>query len=179
MATTGPATVQRPFCRPPIDSSAATWLHSNHAFSSAMHEGDTVTISDAEVPGAGTPLAGLKLIDSDTHYSEPYDLWTSQAPAKYRDKVPHVKTGSDGRLHWFFNGNEMFSAGGSSFVTRDGEKIPWYEKDFTTFEGWNVIHEASYDPRGRVKFMDEIGVWAHVIYPNTLGNSMAWFVADE
>jgi hypothetical protein len=126
-----------------------------------------VTISDAEVPGVGSPLAGLKLIDSDTHYSEPYDLWTSQAPAKYRDKVPHVKTGSDGRLHWFFNGNELFSAGGSSFVTREGEKIPWYEKDFTTFEGWNVIHDASYNPVAMVKFMDEIGVWAQIIYPNT------------
>ena len=69
------------------------WLHLIHAFSSAVHEGDTVTISDAQVPGVGTPLAGLNLIDSDTHYSEPYDLWTSQAPAKYKERVPQVKRG--------------------------------------------------------------------------------------
>ena len=162
-----------------MDSSAAIWLHSAYAFSFAVHEGDTVTISDAGGPGAGTPLAGLKLIDSDTHYSEPYDLWTSQAPAKYKDKVPNVKKGADGKLHWFYDGNELFAAGGSSFVTRDGNKIPWYEKDFTTFEGWDVIHEASYDPKARVKFMDETGIWAQVIYPNTLGNSMAWLVAGE
>lgn len=123
-------------------------------------------------------LAGLKLIDSDTHYSEPYDLWTSRAPAKYKDKVPQVRHASDGKLHWFFNGHEMFAAGGSSFVTREGEKIPFYGKDFTTFEGWNVIHEASYDPKARVKFMDEIGIWAQIVYPNTLGNSMAWLVAE-
>ena len=125
------------------------------------------------------PLAGLKLIDSDTHFSEPYDLWTSQAPKKYLDKVPQVKRGSTGKLHWFFDGNEMFAAGGSSFVTKEGEKIPFYGKDFTTFEGWNVIHEASYDPKARVKFMDETGIYAQVVYPNTLGNSMAWFVSNE
>jgi predicted TIM-barrel fold metal-dependent hydrolase len=125
------------------------------------------------------PLAGLKLIDSDTHYSEPYDLWTSQAPKKYLDKVPHVERGSTGKLHWFFDGNEMFAAGGSSFVTKEGEKIPFYGKDFTTFEGWNVIHEASYDPKARVKFMDETGIYAQIVYPNTLGNSMAWFVSAE
>src|ERR1700722_9878337 len=132
-----------------------------------------MTISDAEVPGVGSPLAGLKLIDSDTHYSEPYDLWTSEAPAKYKDRVPNVTPGSDGKLHWFFDGDELFTAGGSSFVTREGEKIPFFEKDFTTFEGWNVIHEASYDPRARVKFLDETGAWAQITYPTPLGNSRA------
>ena len=27
-------------------------------------------------------LEGIKVIDADTHLSEPYDLWTSRAPAK-------------------------------------------------------------------------------------------------
>jgi predicted TIM-barrel fold metal-dependent hydrolase len=137
-----------------------------------------VTSADVDTRSTDSPLAGLKLIDADTHYSEPYDLWTSRAPARYEDKVPHVKHGADGKLHWFFNGREMFTAGGSSFVTKEGEKIPFYGKDFTTFEGWNVIHEASYDPVARVKFMDELGIFAHVIYPNTLAQCMAWMVTE-
>jgi predicted TIM-barrel fold metal-dependent hydrolase len=138
-----------------------------------------VTIADPKNGIEAGVLTGLKLIDSDTHYSEPYDLWTAEAPARYKDKVPHVKHGGDGKLHWFFDDSEMFAAGGSSFVTREGEKIPFYGKDFTTFEGWNVIHEASYDPKARVKFMDETGVHAQIVYPNTLGNCMAWLVAAE
>ncbi|MFT7650632.1 MAG: hypothetical protein ACI8Y4_005406, partial [Candidatus Poriferisodalaceae bacterium] len=35
-------------------------------------------------------LDGLSIIDTDTHWSEPYDLWTSRAPAKYRDRVPQM-----------------------------------------------------------------------------------------
>ena len=30
-------------------------------------------------------LAGVKVIDVDTHFSEPLDLWTKRAPASYRD----------------------------------------------------------------------------------------------
>ena len=39
-------------------------------------------------PQQGDILAGLKIIDTDTHLSEPADLWTSRAPARYRDEVP-------------------------------------------------------------------------------------------
>ncbi|MGI5144474.1 MULTISPECIES: amidohydrolase family protein [unclassified Streptomyces] len=138
-----------------------------------------MTNAETDSTANENPLAGLKLIDSDTHYSEPYDLWTSRAPAKYKDVVPHVKRGHDGKLHWFLRDQEMFAAGGSSFVNRDGEKIPWFEKDFTTYESWGTLHEASYDPKARVKFMDEVGIYAQIIYPNTLGNSMAWLIAEE
>ena len=41
-----------------------------------------MTISEVGGTDVDSPLAGLKLIDSDTHFSEPYDLWTSRAPAK-------------------------------------------------------------------------------------------------
>ncbi|MEY2434173.1 MAG: hypothetical protein QOC92_3898, partial [Acidimicrobiaceae bacterium] len=41
------------------------------------------------------PFAGLKIIDSDSHYSEPYDLWTSRATPKYRDRVFRVLPNND------------------------------------------------------------------------------------
>lgn len=54
-----------------------------------------MTTSNNGIDGAGV-LEGLKLIDSDTHYSEPYDFWTSRAPSKYREKVlPYVFEGVD------------------------------------------------------------------------------------
>ena len=30
----------------------------------------------------------LKVVDADTHLSEPWDLWTSRAPKDYVDRVP-------------------------------------------------------------------------------------------
>ena len=30
------------------------------------------------------PFAGIKIIDVDTHFSEPQDLWTKRAPAAMR-----------------------------------------------------------------------------------------------
>ena len=39
-------------------------------------------------PGAKT---GYKVIDADTHLTEPHDMWTSRAPASIRDRVPQVK----------------------------------------------------------------------------------------
>ena len=49
-------------------------------------------------------LAGIKIIDADTHLSEPYDLWTSRAPAKYRDLVPQIRE-VNGRRKWVVNGD--------------------------------------------------------------------------
>jgi len=45
-------------------------------------------------------LDGLYLIDSDSHYSEPHDLWTSRAPAKLQDLVPLVRPNAKGELRW-------------------------------------------------------------------------------
>ena len=33
----------------------------------------------------------LKVVDVDTHLSEPWDLWTKRAPEGYEDRVPQVK----------------------------------------------------------------------------------------
>ena len=36
-------------------------------------------------------VQGIKVIDVDTHLSEPLDLWTSRATPKYRDRVPQMR----------------------------------------------------------------------------------------
>ena len=33
----------------------------------------------------------IKVIDADTHLTEPHDMWIKRAPAKYKDRVPQVK----------------------------------------------------------------------------------------
>ena len=69
-------------------------------------------------------VADLRVIDADSHFSEPYDLWTSRAPTRYRDRVPQVRADDSGRLRWFLGDSVLFNAGGASFVNRAGEKVP-------------------------------------------------------
>ena len=58
---------------------------------------------------------GLFVIDTDTHITEPHDLWTANAPAAYRDRVPTVKT-IDGLQMWTVDGAVLGRASASSVV---------------------------------------------------------------
>lgn len=112
---------------------------------------------------------GLHIIDTDTHWSEPYDLWTSRVPAKYKDQVPRVEVDANGKEQWVLLGETMFGAGGASFIDRSGDKFTAVNMDRSRGTKWADIHEGSYDAAARLEFMDKEGVWAHVLYPNTMG----------
>ena len=45
-------------------------------------------------------MSSYTIIDADTHVTETPDLWTSRAPARMRDRVPHIVTGADGSQRW-------------------------------------------------------------------------------
>jgi hypothetical protein len=51
-------------------------------------------------------MADIKVIDVDTHLSEPEDLWTKRAPAKYKDRVPQVGT-VNGQVSWVIDGHPI------------------------------------------------------------------------
>jgi predicted TIM-barrel fold metal-dependent hydrolase len=111
-------------------------------------------------------LAGIKVIDVDTHLTEPHDLWTSRAPAKWKDLVPQVKI-VKGRRQWVIDGEKpMAVANPSSVIRTDGVKSKGIE-----FLKWEIeqVHTGSYDIKSRLKFMDSEGIWAQIIYPNLLG----------
>jgi predicted TIM-barrel fold metal-dependent hydrolase len=111
-------------------------------------------------------LAGIKVIDVDTHLTEPHDLWTSRAPAKWKERVPQVKM-VDGKRQWVIDGDRpMAVANPSSVVRPDGVKARGLE-----FLKWEIeeVHPGSYDIKSRLKFMDGEGIWAQIIYPNLLG----------
>jgi uncharacterized protein len=123
--------------------------------------------ANQETTAAGREaLAGIKVIDVDTHFTEPHDLWTSRAPAKWKDRVPQVKT-VDGKRQWIIDGDRpMGPANPSCVVKPDGVKAKGIE-----FLKWEIeeVHPGSYDVRPRLKFMDGEGIWAQIIYPNLLG----------
>ena len=125
----------------------------------------TVTRPTAPTELTGGPLAGLRVIDADTHYTEPHDLWTSRAPRGFEDRVPHV-VDVDGEPTWTVDGVALSRASASSVVRRDGERCRG--SDFIQWV-FDDAHPAAYDIPTRLAVMDEIGIWAQVVYPNVAG----------
>jgi uncharacterized protein len=124
-------------------------------------------------------LDGLRVIDADTHLTEAHDLWTKRAPAAYRDRVPQVKD-VDGRPMWIVDGGELGFAGGGGVIARDGSKGRALEALYE----WTLdeIHVAAYDPKARIQIMDESGIWAQVMFPNSIGlggQGLSSIVEDE
>lgn len=110
-------------------------------------------------------IADLKVIDVDAHITESADLWTSRAPAAYADRVPRVIDTANG-LFWMVDGVQLGRALGGSVIARGRTKVPG-----TAFMGWtpDVSDPSSYDMVERVKVMDDMGIWAQILYPNAAG----------
>ena len=116
-------------------------------------------------------IRDLKIIDCDTHWCEPADLWTSRAPAKFKDRVPHQERVEGKGIHWFIEGDQDFGYGLLSVVDKQGGK----HKGFS-LNSFDDIHPGGYDVKARLKYMDETGIWAHIIYPNSAGFSATRFM---
>ena len=71
----------------------------------------------ADVLARGKPF----IVDADSHWTEPHDLFTRVAPAKYRDRVPRVEQ-VDGVPYWMFDGHQLGRATAAAVIGRDGTK---------------------------------------------------------
>jgi predicted TIM-barrel fold metal-dependent hydrolase len=122
-------------------------------------------------------LAGLRIIDVDTHLSEPADLWTSRAPERYRDLVPR-QAERDGRMRWIVGDDiDIGGTGASSVIDRDGGKmygVGWMKLPV------DEVHDASSQVPARLAMMDRLGVHAQVMYPNVAGfGNQAFLRVDD
>ena len=111
-------------------------------------------------------LDGCRVIDADTHLTEAHDLWTSRAPAKFKDRVPRIDE-IDGRPMWVVDGAELGFAGGGGVIDRDGGKGRALEALYSWTQA--QIHQGAYDPKARIAVMDDSGIWAQVCFPNSIG----------
>jgi uncharacterized protein len=106
------------------------------------------------------------IIDADSHWSEKPDFFTSLAPPEYKDRMPRVEE-IDGRQSWVLNGHVLGSTGAGGVIGRDGRK----ESADIALNHWTIdqIHVGAYDPKVRLEVLDECGIDAQVIFPNTIG----------
>jgi predicted TIM-barrel fold metal-dependent hydrolase len=124
------------------------------------------TIAPLRQPTARDMLAGIKIIDVDTHVSEWPDLWTSRASAKLKPLVPRM-VGVGKERRWVM-GEDSFLAtrSANSAVMLDGSKlrgVEFFEREH------DEVHAGAHDVHARIQMMDEQGIHAQIAYPNVLG----------
>ncbi len=112
--------------------------------------------------------APIKIIDTDTHLTEPHDLWVKRAPASIRDRVPQVKM-LNGQRCWVIDGDKSIGHGAhpNSAVLKEGGKV----RELDRFLGlqFEEVHTGSSSVKERLALMDEAGIYAQIVYPNILG----------
>jgi predicted TIM-barrel fold metal-dependent hydrolase len=106
------------------------------------------------------------IVDADSHWCELPDLFTSMAPAAYKDRVPRVEL-VDGLRTWVMDGHPLGQATAGAVIARDGHK----ESADIGLNQWSIddVHAGAYDPKVRLEVLDECGIDAQVIFPNTIG----------
>jgi predicted TIM-barrel fold metal-dependent hydrolase len=106
------------------------------------------------------------VVDADSHWSEPADLFTKRAPAAFKDRVPRVED-VDGEAMWVFDGHPLGRYSAAGVIGRDGSKES-AQKALFEWEH-DMIHVGAYDPKVRLGVLDECGIDAQIIFPSTIG----------
>jgi predicted TIM-barrel fold metal-dependent hydrolase len=109
-----------------------------------------------------------KVIDIDTHITEPHDVWTARVSSKWGNMVPHIRQMA-GRDMWFIGDTP---AGGPGFYTMAGHDDTYPDVPM----GYDSIPDASYEAHARLKLMDEENIYAMVLYPNLGGFGSGGFL---
>ena len=108
---------------------------------------------------------GIPVVDIDTHWTEPPDLWTARAPQKYKSLVPRIRRDADGNDVWIVDEDISFGPLGSSVIREDGSKV----RGITGLTRFEEVDRAAWDPQARLAKMDELGLYAQLVYPNVTG----------
>jgi uncharacterized protein len=114
---------------------------------------------------AGNFDEGLHIVDCDSHFTEPPDLWTSRTPASKHHLMPQHKV-VDGRTAWYIDG-EMWASIGGNTIAGHGEKV----RGTHILQPFEDIDPAAWSVKERLELMDRAGIWTSVTYPNGIGFS--------
>lgn len=101
--------------------------------------------------------------DVDAHIIEPADLWTSRVSSKWGDLVPHVRFHE--RLQedrWYVGQRKLFGVGAFA-------QAGWAEYPPSHPPSLSEANPAALDPKARLAYMDEMGIYYQVLYCNILG----------
>jgi predicted TIM-barrel fold metal-dependent hydrolase len=133
------------------------WSEEGYTPGGVLREVDYAKASQGLAP----ELAGIKIVDCDTHITEAPDLFTSRAPAKFKDKVPYRRR-VNGVDKWFV-GERDFGSFGGNVIRKDNNKLLGRLAFPTLEEG----HAGAIETKARLQAMDDMGVYAQICYHNS------------
>jgi predicted TIM-barrel fold metal-dependent hydrolase len=115
------------------------------------------------------------VIDTDTHISEPGDLWTSRLPAKFRKRCPRIVRDAETQV-------EVWQIGdGDGFLPVGFTAVAGWEGEYPNApRNMDEVPLAAHDAKARLEYMDSLGIWAMALYPNVGGfGSQAFLSLDD
>jgi predicted TIM-barrel fold metal-dependent hydrolase len=107
----------------------------------------------------------MPIIDSDSHWVEPPETWTSRAPARFRDRVPRLERHPDGYDVWLVDGDNFFGRFGFSVVKKGREKV----YGLPTLPCYEDSDPSASHPKERLEMLDHLGLSAQILFPNVTG----------
>ena len=114
------------------------------------------------------PLDQVKVIDADTHMTERARPLDEARAGGSSGIVSRTSTQVDGAATWVVeDGAVLGRAGAGGVVDKHGKK----GRSFEGLYEWEIeqAHAAAYDPIARMELLDEIGIWAQIIFPGVVG----------
>jgi predicted TIM-barrel fold metal-dependent hydrolase len=114
-------------------------------------------------------FAGIKIVDCDTHFTEPPDLFSANAPVGLKDKLPRVER-IDGCDYWMV-GDRNFGSLGGNVIAKDRNKL----LGRLAYRTYDEIDPGAYEVAPRLQAMDDMGIWAQICFQNggvTQGGSL-------
>jgi predicted TIM-barrel fold metal-dependent hydrolase len=114
----------------------------------------------AHSKGVHPLFEGIKIVDCDTHFTEPPDLFTKNAPASLKHKMPHVRRINN--VDRWFVGETDFGSIGGNVIAPDHNKL----LGRLAYQNYDEINPGSYLVKPRLAEMDAMGVWAQICFQN-------------
>lgn len=141
-----------------LAESAATYWHDE-----GWKEGGVIREVDyaPQARGLDPLFEGIKIVDCDTHFTEPKDLFTSRAPASLKDRVPHVVSVA-GVDRWRV-GDRDFGAMGGNVIRKDHNKL----LGRLAYPREEDAHRGGSNVKPRLQMMDDMGVYAQICFHNS------------
>ena len=112
-----------------------------------------------------------QVVDIDTHLTEPPSVWTERMSSKWGNLTPHIKRIRDFDV-WFIGDKGVLRPGGVSMAGFDGT-MPDHP---LTYED---IPKPTYDSSARIEYMNDLGIYAQVIYPNLISMLTQFLLEHE
>jgi predicted TIM-barrel fold metal-dependent hydrolase len=108
----------------------------------------------------------IRVVDVDSHITEPPGLWVDHAPAKLKERVPRIVNDEQGLPHWVADGNEL-GAIAFTAIAPDGSRIEG--ETGGKFQRFEDVHPGAYDFRARLDWLDSRGIDQQIMFPNISG----------